>query len=512
MSSIQIKDLSFTYPGSAEPVFDHVSFQLDTDWKTGLVGRNGRGKTTLLQLLMGNGAYSGAIVSSVPCSYFPYAVPDTALLTGEILQTVCPQAEEWEFLREFPELEIEPEFLWRPFFTLSHGEQTKVLLAALMLRQDQFLLIDEPTNHLDTEGRRLTAEYLRRRHGFLLVSHDRQFLDSCTDHTIALARSQIEVVNCSFSAYWQNFNRRQNFEQSQNEKLNKEIARLEQSARDRAVWSGRTEKEKRGAADKGFVGHKSAKMMRRSKSLETRQQNAAAKKRALLKNAEKAEPLKLQTEPFHADRLALFQDVTVFRNGQPVCGPLNFEVHQNSRIVLEGRNGSGKSTILHLFLQEAGIETRDPQLTHTGTLWTARGLKISVVPQETGALRGTLKEFAAQSGLSLTLLLSVLRKMDFSRSLFEQPMESYSEGQKKKVLLAKSICQPTNLYLWDEPLNYIDIYTRMQLERLIQEYAPSMLFVEHDLAFQRAVANEVQAARLGLEPSSSVSHGTGSQR
>ena len=78
---------------------------------------------------------------------------------------------------------------------------------------------------------------------------------------------------------------------------------------------------------------------------------------------------------------------------------------------------------------------------------------------------------------------ALLRKMDFSRELFDRPLESYSEGQKKKVLLGGSLCQRAHLYVWDEPLNYIDIYSRMQIEELIRRWKPTLLCVEHDRAF-----------------------------
>ena len=83
---------------------------------------------------------------------------------------------------------------------------------------------------------------------------------------------------------------------------------------------------------------------------------------------------------------------------------------------------------------------------------------------------------------------AILRKLDFSRTQFEKPMESYSEGQKKKVLIARSLCQRAHLYIWDEPLNYMDVDSRMQLERLLLAYRPTMLLVEHDQAFARRVA------------------------
>ena len=127
-------------------------------------------------------------------------------------------------------------------------------------------------------------------------------------------------------------------------------------------------------------------------------------------------------------------------------------------------------------------------LDHTGTVTTGSGLVISCLPQGTGHLSGSLPDFARQHELDLTRLLTLLRKLGFERVQFEKPLESLSAGQKKKVLLAKSLCESAHLYLWDEPLNYIDLYSRMQIEELILECCPTMILVEHDRAFQEKIA------------------------
>ena len=129
MSMIQAENLTFSYPGSPDLVFDRACFQIDDHWKLGLIGRNGRGKTTLLRLLMGEFPYEGRLVSSAPFDYFPRPVPDPERMTAEVLEDLCPEAESWRFIRELAFLDVEEEALWRPFSTLSNGERTKVLLA-----------------------------------------------------------------------------------------------------------------------------------------------------------------------------------------------------------------------------------------------------------------------------------------------------------------------------------------------------------------------------------------------
>ena len=143
MSLIQVKNLSFTYEDSFDPVFENVSFQIDTDWKLGFIGRNGKGKTTFLKLLTGEYEYSGSILSSVDFEYFPYQVENKEQLTYEIAGSVNPAMEHWELLRELNLLDADTEILYRPFCSLSFGEQSKVLLASLFLKEHAFLLIQE---------------------------------------------------------------------------------------------------------------------------------------------------------------------------------------------------------------------------------------------------------------------------------------------------------------------------------------------------------------------------------
>ena len=483
MSMIQIEHLSFSYPSSFDPIFTDVSLRLDTDWKLGFVGRNGRGKTTFLKLLMGEYPYSGSIRSSVRFDYFPCAVADPGRPVAAVVADLAPDAEGWQAERELSLLGVGAEALDRPFATLSSGEQTKVLLAGLFLREGNFLLIDEPTNHLDARARAMVAAYLQRKKGFILVSHDRRFLDGCVDHILALNRADIELQSGNYSSWAANFEQRQAAELAQDARLRRDIKRLEQSARRTAVWSDRVEASKKGAADKGYVGHKAAKMMKRAKSIEARQTRAIEEKAGLLHNVETAEALRVAPLLHYADPLVAFEGVTVRYGGRTVCGPLSFSVGRGERVALDGGNGSGKSSLLKLLCGEA--------VPHEGTVRRAPGLVVSYVPQEPGPLSGLPAAYAQAQGLDESLFLAILRKMGFERVQFEKDLAGYSSGQKKKVLLAKSLCERAHLYVWDEPLNFIDLYTRMQLERLIGRDAPAMLFVEHDAAFRAAAATTV---------------------
>ncbi len=492
MSLIRVRGLTFGYEGSYDMVFEDVSFQIDTDWKLGCIGRNGRGKTTFLKLLAGEYAYRGEISASAAFTYFPFAVQDRESSARAVAAALCPGCETWVLQRELGLLKTDAEMLARPFGTLSHGEQTKLMLAALFLKENNFLLIDEPTNHLDIRGRAVVSAYLNKKKGFILVSHDRAFLDGCIDHVLSINKADIEVQEGNFSTWWQNRQYKDAFELAENKRLQRDMKRLSKAARQSAGWSDALEKTKKNTRnsglrpDRGYIGHKSAKMMRRAKSIEARRQKAAEEKAGLLKNIETAEPLKLQTLRHHSKVLAEAADLSVRYGQKAVFEGVRFRIAQGERIALQGKNGAGKSSLLRLILGE--------NIAHTGRLWVASGVRISYVSQDTAPLQGGLSALARANGWEESLFKAILRKFGFPRVQFEKDLRDFSEGQKKKVLIAGSLCEPAHLYLWDEPLNFIDVLSRMQIERLLLEARPTMLFVEHDRAFVDAVAT----GRIGL--------------
>lgn len=489
MSLIQVQNLTFAYDGSYENIFENVSFQLDTDWKLGFTGRNGRGKTTFLNLLLGKYEYRGSIHSSVEFSCFPYSVPDTAVTALEAVEIMDPSYEYWKVAREMARLQLDDEVLYRPYATLSNGERTKLQLAVLFGRENHFLLIDEPTNHLDIHGRELVSRYLNSKRGFILVSHDRAFLDGCVDHILSINKSDIQVCRGNFSAWLENRQRQDAFEQAENEKLKREISRLEQTSREKAQWSDTAERRKTGINRlevdnvKGYrplQGAKAAKTMARAKAIEKRQSAAIEQKQKLLKNTERSDSLKIFQTDFHANRLVELKNVRIAYGASPVCEPVSFVLRPGDRLALQGGNGSGKSSLLKLICGQS--------IPYTGELWRGTGLRISYVSQDASGLSGSFQDFVRSSDVDESLLLAILAKLDISRNQVEKDLSGLSEGQKKKLLLARSICEPAHLHIWDEPMNYIDVISRMQIETLLKEFKPTILFVEHDSTFCRNVS------------------------
>lgn len=502
MSQINVNNLTFYYDGSFDYIFDNVSFSIDTNWKLGFIGRNGKGKTTFLNLLLGKYPYKGSIDTSAVFDYFPYQITAQQIQqpAADFIEEIKVGCEVWRVICELDQLGESAEILYRPYDTLSPGERTKILLAVLFSGENDFLLIDEPTNHLDQEARETVKIYLASKKGFLLVSHDRDLLDACIDHCLVLNRKSIEVQSGNFSSWWENKQWKDKFAIAENEKHQKEIKKLRQAAMRTSQWADKNEQTKigydpvkehdRSGGTRAFIGAKTKKMQNRVKQMEKRISREIEEKEGLLQDLETPVDLKLVQLAHYKNTLVNIKDYSLsYMDADcPVFQGLTFAIHKGDRIALSGKNGCGKSTLIKKILQKADFGIDGLEISEEGLCETASGLVISYVGQDSSGLKGDITAFCRKHGLDQSLFRAILRKLDFERVQFDKNMEDYSEGQKKKVLLALSLSTPAHLYIWDEPLNYIDIFSRMQIEKLLLEYEPTMLFVEHDTRFRETVA------------------------
>ena len=518
MAQINVSNLTFGYDGSFDNIFENVSFSIDTDWRLGFIGRNGKGKTTFLNLLLGKYDYTGTISSNVVFDYFPYKVaPEDLDKTADSLMDLWkPGAPSWRVLCELPQLSLDPEILYRPFDTLSFGERTKIMLAVLFSGENDFLLIDEPTNHLDMASREIIKKYLAGKKGFILVSHDRDLLDACVDHVLVLNRATIEVQKGNFSSWWENKQRADAFSKAENEKHLKEIGKLKTAADRASRWADKNEGTKigfdpikehdRSISARAYIGAKTKKMQSRVKSFENRIGHEIEEKEGLLKNLEESVDLKIMPLRHHKQRLVMCRDFSLKykKSADYVIKNLTFEIAQGERVFISGENGCGKSSLIKAILEKVSRagqnnvgqnfaeqkQVDQSEFETSGELNTAAGLIVSYVSQDTSHITGKLKEYAVRNSLDYTLLLSLLRQLDLERAQFDKNIEEFSDGQKKKVLIASSLLTPAHLYIWDEPLNYIDVFSRMQIEALIERYKSTMLIVEHDVRFREKLATK----------------------
>lgn len=183
-----------------------------------------------------------------------------------------------------------------------------------------------------------------------------------------------------------------------------------------------------------------------------------------------------------------------------IVSHFNFELKQGERVFLQGKNGCGKSSIIKTILQQANVKEgadlkeknwNGKLILKEGKIELPNQMIISYCSQDTTMLKGSIREYAEENEIDETLFMALLRKLDFSRIQFEKRIEDYRGGQKKKILLAGSLCRRAHIYIWDEPLNFIDVFSRMQIEELILKFNPTMILVEHDKTFMEHTASRV---------------------
>lgn len=520
MSKIIINDLNFHYAEYFNPVFQKVNLTLDTNWRLGLIGRNGRGKTTFLKLLQGElQPDRGTVITPVKMEYYPYEYHTGYVKTLDVIKEVIGQLKSREDQMEELLLDPTPErldaygriqedyqaaggyemearirkemylmglsevLLERDFTVLSGGERSKLLLIALFLRNNTFVLMDEPTNHLDIRGKQAVADYLKQKSGFLAVSHDRQFLDEITDHILAINKTDITLEKGNYSSWKENVSRQEAFELRTRTHLEKEIATLERGALTRRDWAALAEKEKNPyKSNNRGNGSRAAKFMRQAKRAEQDFRDDIARKKELLKNYETVPELGFLVpgRPETAkdgELLAALDHFTFAYDREPVFRDFSFRISEGERIWVRGGNGCGKSTLLKVLsgqLPTPCFKLRD-------------GIYVSVFGQEPLWQSGYAGEYITDQG-RWAKFLEICECLDLTAGLLKRPIETYSSGEMGKLDVARALSEESQILLLDEPLNYMDVYFREQLEEAILTIRPTLVFVEHDERFGSRVA------------------------
>ncbi len=522
MSKLTIQNMSFYYTDFYHPVFQNVNLVLDTDWKLGLIGRNGRGKTTFLHLLSKKGQpTAGRIDIPVNMCYVPYVQnnpyskgmdwmketighlksmedkmafiiekQDVSLMDEycKIQQTYqnCGGYEiEGKIVREVISIGLDPSVLERDIHTLSGGERTKMELCAMFLRTDTFLLLDEPTNHLDSKGTWELIHYLKRKKGYLVVSHDRVFLDAVTDHILSINKTNISLERGTYSSWKKNQEWKEQFELAVKAKLEREIRHLEREAEKKQEWMelGNIQKypyksNHRTNGNKAYAGQKRRGQIRIQASLE--------EKKGLLKNMETIHPWEIQEMECDRDGwlIRVKQMDFSYQNAERhLFNQFDFKLYPGERIWLRGKNGAGKTTLFHLLSKEWKNDAVE---------WEEE-LKISWVRQESrwknGYLREHLETLKGQS--KRERFMELCRCFEMPEGFLDRPLETYSSGEQKKIELAFALAGESHVIFLDEPLNYMEILFREQLEHVILMQQPTLIFTEHDVEFGRQIATRI---------------------
>ena len=528
----QLANVSLSFPD--KKVIEDASLTVYSGDRISLVGENGAGKTSVFRMLMGRLAPDSGEVSFARGVRIGYLEQDFAGMAEDPERTCMevalgplehliqlerriedltfelgePGKDTSDLLAELGEAQQRfevsggyefrvrtratlaglglPEPLWgRRVSALSAGQRVRLALARLLLEDHDLILFDEPTNHLDVPAREWLEGHLGGMDAaYVVASHDRRFLDAVSSKVAHLDRGKLTIYTGDYTAF------RQQLEQSElegwrrYEKDQKLAKKLRRQAQDYQRWSDVGEKKKRGAADKGFVSHKAAKLMKRSLAARRRMEEAAESARTE-KPFEK-DAVKIEFGSSRGRSLLRVEDLIAGYSGtQPLTEELSFGISAGDRVAVLGPNGCGKTALLRTVLGE--IPARG------GHVRLAPSAKVGYFDQENTSVPPDLSALEAvlKTGRDETLVRTVMGRMGLRRETVNKKVAKLSSGERAEVLLAAIVLGDNNLLVLDEPTNYLDIETQDVLLAALEDFPGAILFVSHDRYFVDALATEI---------------------
>lgn len=517
MSLITVEDLSLSFVGRT--LFDNVGFALNAGDRVGLVGRNGMGKTSLLRCIVDElQADSGAIriARGTRLGYLPQeiaaprdlslidsmlqAVPglnqvedDIARLEQELGASEDPDQQQQLAIQLGEQLSLREHYAQRyapheaerilaglgfsreqfldSLTTLSGGWRMRAALAALLFQQPDVLLLDEPTNHLDLPSVRWLSAYLQKLPtAFLLVSHDRYFLNSQIRRVISLELEGLRSYPGDYDHY--------------------EQLRIEEDSllRNRAKNIDRERREL-----ERFVERFKAKATKA---------RAASSKAKMLRKMDKVQTLELPkelrfrfAEAADSGRQVVAVDGLSKAFGEHVLyQDLDLRAYRGERIALVGSNGSGKTTLLRIIAGDLQADSGEISFGH--------GVEQDYYAQHCAdGLHPKLNILQTlwndMPDVGQTRVRTILGTFLFSGDDALKPVSVLSGGERARVALAKLVAHPTNLLILDEPTNHLDLNASEALGDALNNYQGTILFVSHNISLLRSVATKVWDLREG---------------
>jgi len=457
-----------------QSLFEGISFLINQGERVGLVGKNGTGKSTLFKMILGQESLDAGTLS-IPKGYRIGTLEQIIRFTQPTVLKECIEALDPEKQWDHYKAEIilsglgfsEKDFHKNPT-TFSGGYQVRINLCKVLLANPNMLLLDEPTNYLDILSLRWLKEYLNKWPGeMLLITHDRDFMDKVTTHTLGLHRKQAKKVKGDTIKFYQQIIQEE--EAYELTRKNLEIKRKEmQSLVDRF----------RAKASKASMAQSRLKMMEKMGTME----KLDTEKNLGFRFNHRACPGKI---------VMTINDLSFAYDGKPennILSDLSFAIGRKDRIGIIGANGKGKSTLINCLagelMPDSGSITKHPSvnLGHFGQTNIDR-----LEPQN----RVLDEILSANPNLSLQAAHSICGAMMFEGDLSKKKVSVLSGGERSRVLLGKIISHPTNLLLLDEPSHHLDVES---IEALIEEldgYDGALVIVTHSELILKTLAQNL---------------------
>ena len=464
---IQITNLSKAYGGHV--LFENISFSLNKGYKVGFVGRNGSGKSTLFKLLLGEEEHdSGDIL--IPKNYYLGALKQHIHFTHPSVREECASVlsgdeayDTYKVEKMLFGLGFSHEDLDKDPLSFSGGYQIRINLVKLLATNPSMLLLDEPTNYLDIVSMRWLASFLKSFEGeVILITHDRDFMDAVTTHTMGLNRKSLMMVQGNSHKFYAKL-------AEDDERYLKTKANLDKKRAELEDFITR----QKARASKAVMALSKAKQLAKMGEMEELEAESTLEFDFNMKKT----PAKIMLE---AKELA-----SAYEPSKPLFQNLSFTLHKGQWLAIIGKNGKGKSTLLNTIAgeltQQQGTLSMHPETTlaHFGQTNINRlNLKQSIMDAI----------YDVDPLLGITRVRGICGAMMFSGESAKKEISVLSGGERSRVMLGKIIATPANLLLLDEPTNHLDMYSIEALCDAIKRFEGSVILVTHSEMLLRSLA------------------------
>ncbi|MEA4926050.1 MAG: ABC-F type ribosomal protection protein [Syntrophomonadaceae bacterium] len=483
---LSCRGVSKTYGEST--VLRGIDLDIHAGERIGLVGRNGAGKTTLAHIIGGVvESDNGTVIKPKPSLRIACLrqVNDLPQDMGHDMGLGEYGATELDQIKLSGQLGLKPlsREEERQFASLSGGEKTKLNLAAIWAAQPDLLILDEPTNNLDIRGMEwLVAEIGKYRGAALIISHDRYFLDQAVNRIIEIENGMINHYNGNYSYYRDEKKRRCESRLHQHEAQEKTKQRIADDIEQLTKWSAKAHRESRrkaagNGAKMGVKEYFRAKAKKRDKSIKSK-----LKQLQKIEVAGIARPIDESRVKFgfaranrRGKRVLEARDITKSFGPRLVFGNSSFYIQRGEKVGVFGSNGCGKTTLVKTILGEEDLTA--------GEIFFSPGLQVGYLDQELADLDGeqTIAEFLdIEKDRNRGMIVTLLVNLGLSEAMLDQPVNTLSLGERKKLKIAQIVLQENDILILDEPGNHLDLHSREQLEKTLQAYNGTVILVSHD--------------------------------